>query len=276
MKNQKDPQFSPEDELNSENNLLKLKLGLEHGMQMGPTTDLSPDVENQWLKSVYAFEQQFKDAKPIAVYDYIGRPPFEKWDTLTPEKLRHELSRIKSLLEENQLDVALLCEYDDATIYRFITEELFAHEIDNMRIPGMVTHFVYEEFHPNHDYDVRRETTDFVNAIFSRLWNEEYHEIALARKVSLSGTEYDRAGISSFVKAFQEAHTSLCLDEFNIDEVIIDNQITRADVRASISVSGKTEAGDHIENKGHGSFHFVREDGYWFISHFHLPGLAKD
>ena len=32
MENQKNPLLNPEDELKAENNLLKLKLGLEHGM----------------------------------------------------------------------------------------------------------------------------------------------------------------------------------------------------------------------------------------------------
>ena len=39
--------------------------------------------------------------------------------------------------------------------YRFITEELFEHEMDDVHVKGMFTHFTYEEFHPNHDYDLR-------------------------------------------------------------------------------------------------------------------------
>ena len=49
MEDQKDPLLNAEDELKAENNLLKLKLGLEHGMKMSETGNLSPDVENQWL-----------------------------------------------------------------------------------------------------------------------------------------------------------------------------------------------------------------------------------
>ena len=68
MDKQKDPQITPDDLLKAENAFLKLKLGLEHGMQMEETSTLSPEIENQWLKSVYAFEQQYKDAKRIKLY----------------------------------------------------------------------------------------------------------------------------------------------------------------------------------------------------------------
>lgn len=51
MDNQKDPTLNPEDDLNAENNLLKLKLGLEYGMQMADLSNLRPELENEWLKS---------------------------------------------------------------------------------------------------------------------------------------------------------------------------------------------------------------------------------
>lgn len=58
MENQKDPQLNRDEAFYAENNLLKLKLGMEHGMQeIGDTHGLSPEVENQWLKQVYSFEQ---------------------------------------------------------------------------------------------------------------------------------------------------------------------------------------------------------------------------
>ena len=91
MKNEKDPHFNRLDGLEAENNLLKIKLQLEHGMRMDHVTELDPEIENQWLKSVYAFEQQYKDAKTIKLYDYIGQPPFRKWDSLTREELANEL-----------------------------------------------------------------------------------------------------------------------------------------------------------------------------------------
>ena len=45
-------------------------------------------------------------------------------------------------------------------LYRFTTEELFQHEIDNISIPGMVSNFIYDEFYPDHEYDNTRHAVD--------------------------------------------------------------------------------------------------------------------
>ena len=276
MDNQKDPTLNREDDLNAENNLLKLKLGLEHGMQMADMSNLRPELENEWLKSVYAFEQQFKDARRIKVYDYIGRPPFRKWDTLTPAEARIELENIQSVMEKNGVELDCLCEYDDAIIYRFITDELFQHEMDDMRGSGMTWHFIYEEFYPNHNYDLRRQASDFVKAIFTRPWKEEFDGIMLARKVSFSGKEYDRVSISSIITAFQEAHAPFRIKKFDINKVVIDTELTMADVHAKLTWSGKMKQGDNFRHQGICSFHFLRQDDYWHVGDFYIPGFSRN
>ena len=167
MENQKDPSLTKEDELKSEIAALKMKLGLEFGMKMDDTSSLSPDVESQWLRNVYAFEQQFSQAKRIKVYDYIGRPVVMKYDELTPDQIRKELERVRVIMENHALELDCICQYDDAIIYKFITEELFEHEMDDMTIPGMTYHFIYEEFHPNHDYDLREHSKGLIETIFT-------------------------------------------------------------------------------------------------------------
>lgn len=276
MENQKDPQLNRDEAFYAENNLLKLKLGMEHGMQeIGDTHGLSPEVENQWLKQVYSFEQQYKDAKRIRLYDYLGQPEFMKWDSLTREKTSEELKRIRSIMAVNNVQVDSICPYDDTVIYKFITEELFMHEMDDMRVPGMVYHFTYEEFHPNHDYDLRRQVGDFLNTIFERQWHEEFDQLALARKVTVSGKCHNRADISAVITTFQEAHDSLDIVRLYITEVVINTEVTMADVRALLSVSAKQQ-GAHVVYEGGCSFHFVREDGYWSIDAFHIPGMVAD
>jgi hypothetical protein len=74
--------YSPmneEENLRTENEFLKLKLMLEHGGQFGEmeedsNTELPPEIENQFLNNVLAFEKQFSEHKVIKVYDKIGRP----------------------------------------------------------------------------------------------------------------------------------------------------------------------------------------------------------
>lgn len=273
MDKQKDPQITPDDLLKAENAFLKLKLGLEHGMQMEETSTLSPEIENQWLKSVYAFEQQYKDAKRIKLYDYIGKPAFKKWNALTAEQIKEELQRLRLIMGRNSIQLDCICEYDDATIYRFVTEELFQHEMDDMRIPGMTCHYTYEEFHPNHDYDLRRETTDFINSLFAKVWNEDYDAISLAKSVVFGGKEHTRKSISAIVMAFQEVHRPLEINKLDITDVTLHSGLINANVRAMIDICGEMQNGEAVRYTGVCSFSFVRDDNFWQISGFFVPGF---
>lgn len=123
MKTQSDPGPGSEDELRAENEVLKLKLEIEHGMN-GFGSVLNPEQENQWLKSVYEFENLLIEAKDITLHELIGRPPLKRWYTLKPEKVQRELQKILGLLEKNGITLQRLRDYDEITFYRAITEEL--------------------------------------------------------------------------------------------------------------------------------------------------------
>src|SRR5580704_5412580 len=121
-----------EDELRAENEVLKLKLELEHGMQDSSDSNLPADVENAWLNNVYSFEQQWKDAKRITVYDLIGKPPYKNINELKKGEIKTELDRLFEVMNASGVKLDMICEYTDKEIYKFITEELFAHETDRI------------------------------------------------------------------------------------------------------------------------------------------------
>ena len=277
MKNHQDPQLSPEEELRAENNVLKVKLKMEYGMQDSDTSELPPHVENEWLKYIDAFERQYKDAKVTTVYDFIGRPSYKKWDTLTPEQAGIELRRLLSILEENDVALDCICEYEDAVIYRFLTEELFLHDMDFIRLPGMTHHFIYEEFHPNHDHDLRRQTERFLKSVFGKQWHAEYDGLVLARKITWSGKCRDSSDMSTIITTFQEAHRSLRVLELDIREVRIDPELTTAEVIGVLSASGKTEDGQKVRYDGPCHFRFLMSEyDSWQVGEFSIPGLVSN
>lgn len=275
MENQKDPHLTREDALKSEITLLKMKLGLEFNMQMHDSGTLSPDVESQWLRNIYEFEQQFASTKKIKVYDYIGRPPVIKHHELTLNEITKELERVRVIMENHAVELDCICPYDDVTIYRFITEELFEHEMDDMSIPGMTHHFIYEEFHPNHDYDLREHARGLIETIFSGTWNEEYHSVTFSDNISLGRGAYNRAGISAAITFFQETHTKLELKNFDIGQVSIDDGCRKAEVYGMLSAFGKTRNENVVTYDGLCTLHFVRKDNYWHINGLSVPGLAN-
>jgi len=271
MKDKKDPQLTADEALSAENELLKMKLKLEHGMDGMEADHLPPAVQNEWLKNICAFEEQYKNAKRTTVYDFLDRPSFQKAETLTDDEIGLELERIQSIMAKNNVELDCLASYDSATIYRFITEELFAHEMDDIRIPGMVTHFIYEEFHPNHEYDVKQNGETFVTSILSRAWSPEFDEHRLASNVGYGGKEYERGVISSIIITFQDINGHFDVEHFNIEEAIVDVEAGVAQVRAQFSAVSRQRAGDHID--GSCNLHFTYDHEFWKVSGFDLPWL---
>lgn len=139
------------DEVRADNALMKLKLEMEYGMKGTEFSEISPLIEHQFLSQVLEFEKQYKDAKQVSVYDFLGRPSFRKAEELLPEEFGPELERLRSVMREKNVVLDCIDTYPDELIYRFVTEELFLEETDDFTIEGMIKGFIYEEFHPGPD-----------------------------------------------------------------------------------------------------------------------------
>lgn len=109
------------------------------------------EVEAQWLENIDEFERQFENAARIRLREFVGSPAVRLLADIPPAELEAELNALLDLLAEHAVSVDFLREVDDAEAYRFITEELLDEEIDDIRVPGMVLHFIYEEFHPGEE-----------------------------------------------------------------------------------------------------------------------------
>ena len=134
--------------------LRKKELEGKYGASFGQSDNLSPELESEWLDNIEQFEQLYDKAESIAVWEYIGRPEYRKTYEIEPEKIPFELQNLMNVMNEHNIALDTLCPVDDKELYRFITEELFSHEIDTIQIEGMMLCFTYEEFHPNAEYDI--------------------------------------------------------------------------------------------------------------------------
>lgn len=268
--------MNSQDELKAENLLLKLKLEMEHGMMMCDTSKLDPEIENQWLSNIYNFERQSEDAKQTTVYDLIGRPDFKPLHELTAQEVSDELSRLLNILWENQINFSCICKYEDELIYRFITEEFFEHVVDEIRIDGMINHYIYEEFYPNHDYDLRRYTTEFIEKILNDNWVPEFDKSDLTSEVTFRGKQYDGDSISGIIQTFQEAFHPVEIKESSIEHVGFDLEEQFASVRMQLSYSTRPENGKTPVYTGKAFLNFKMEFDYWRICSFQLPGFGGE
>jgi hypothetical protein len=275
--NQLPPVFSDnDDELRATNELLKLKLELEHGMRSYVSNGLNPELENKWLKYIYNHEQLHRQCGSISVYNYIGRPPFTAIENLQREQVTAELERLLSIMKTYGIQLDCMCEYDDAVIYQFITTELFGVEMDNIRMPGLVNHFIYEDFHMNNQYEIERIGVDLIKSIYNHEWRPEYDSVWVASAVKCNGVVHDFHGFSSVIMGFQQRHSFIGIRELHVLEVSVDEANDRGQLTASLVYLSQSHHGQQNQHKGDCVVNFKKdkETGYWNVISINMPGIT--
>ena len=131
-------------------------------------SDAPPEIIGEWLDTVEEFERQFKTAGRTTVRAYAGNPHFAPPSTLTPPCIRGELRRLIDHLDAHAIAVHFDRSVPPAEAYRFIVEELFDMEIDDVHIPGMTHSFVYEDFHPDEEACATMFAGHFLYALFGK------------------------------------------------------------------------------------------------------------
>ncbi|HZY81068.1 MAG TPA: hypothetical protein VFE50_16205 [Cyclobacteriaceae bacterium] len=259
-----------DDELKASNEVLKLKLELEHGMQSYKCDGLSPQLENQWLNYIYTHEQMHRECGRVSVYEYVGRPAFIAVENLERDQVTAELERLLTIMRQHGVQLDCVCRYDDVLIYTFLTKELFIEEMDNIHMPGLVNHFTYEDFHMNHQYEIERIGVEFIKSIYQHEWRAEYDSIWLADNVMCNGVDYDFEQFTSLITGFQQRNSFLEIRELNISEISVDEKNGDGQLNASLTYMQQEQ-----QRKGNCSIVYKRdvESGYWNIVSVEAPGV---
>lgn len=246
-------------ELEQANKELRKKL-MENGSLI-VSNELEPEIENEFLSYILEFEEQYEEMKRVRVYDYIGRPEFIPADRLNSEEVKKELKRIMRIMLDNNVELNMLCNYDDSVIYRFITEELFDTEMNDIRITGMRTCYIYEEFHRNHEYDIRSEAEKFLECFYSQSLNVETLARTLCKEVHFESHSLPRNELLQKIMMLHESCGEMKLLNTVIEYSGADFSNGKASVAGNISFlrSGEIATGMF-------EFGFALEHGYWCIS----------
>ncbi len=277
MKNESNEDYNKQ----IDNELLKKELQEKYGGKFHTESDLPPEIEQDWLNNIEAFETQYQNAEQISVWDFLGKPAFRKIEDLTPEQITIELQRLYDIMDENNLVLDAICEVDDAEIYRFITEELFEHMIDNMRISGMNTCFIYEEFHPNAELDIHDAIDYFFRMSMGKMDNvggEGYDLLYVDDEhfEDSNGKSLDSNYVVERLNHFLASFDSFEVVSKTFEPLIINEQETEATASFYVHYKGYLNEGrDSIHYEGEGCFKLhPSEYGGWSIYHITLPGLT--
>ena len=267
----------PTFELPIENELLILKLKAEFGAEC--TTgdeEIPPAIVNEFLRSVYEFERKFREPrKMVRIFDKIGQPYFKKGEVLPDKQLPAELKRIKSLMSQHRVELDILGDYDDRIIYTFIPEELILHEMDDLDMPGFLHHFCYEDFHPNHELEIRQRVVEFLSQWFSKKINEYSWQLA-DPFIHPDTRQFSKQTVLRKINAIFDAYCSFLNCEYLVSKVEFEwNENARngrAFVTGRVRYDASLESGEMQHIEGPFELYLANTNNWWAIFYFTFPG----
>jgi hypothetical protein len=264
--------------LRIENELLRIQLKAQYGdaFYMDANAGLPPEVENQFLKNILAFEAGKQNTALTTVYEKIGRPPYRPVEELSTEEISEELNRITAIMESHQIGLDI-CDgpYEDEVIYKFITEELFAHEIDMEPLFGGNWNFIYEEFHPNNEADIRKNTHRFFKHWSERNFDEYSSELDYDL-VTLDGRQMTREELYKIMSHFFDSFDRFENDGYNIDSIDVkelEDKTAMGFSEGMYKYDAVMENGETLHFEGPYKLYMRRTDNYWIIFCFMIPGF---
>jgi len=265
---------NPEEQLKFENEILKLKLQAELGADFTGEEELSPDLENIFLKNVLEFEHQYANADTKSIYDILGRPEVLNEADLNDDEVEESLAALEALLENKGIVVDYNDDYTNRTKYRFVTEELFLKESMVIDIPGMTTHFIYEDFYPNHSFQIKEVAEKFFHHWFERSREEDCFDLA-DEIVLQNGTKLSRDVVFQKMKWIFDAYVVFENITYTIENAVIDS--VKPDggngyVEGIVSYDAVLENGEKEYFSGPYKLD-MRYTGLWNIINFDWPGF---
>jgi len=269
----------PQEHFRIENEILKIKLKAQYGdaFFMQSNESMPPEMENQFLKNIIAFEDAHANAEQTTVYEKIGKPAYRSVEELDAVAITDALKRITGIMQEQGIALDITDgPYDDAVIYKFITEELFPHEIDKVSVFGGTWNFIYEEFHPNDKAEIERNTHEFLGHWFSRHFDEYSGEVS-NEIITADGKIFSYKELLEKLQPFFESFTAFNDDAYNIDEIkfeLDDTERGLGHAEGMLKYDAVMENGEVIHYEGPYKLYMQRQDKWWTIFYFVMPGFS--
>ncbi len=263
--------------LKVENEVIKMKLMLEHGAEFShneAAPPLSPEAEHQFLQYVMNVERQEQMAREVTVYELLGSPTqFPPEAELTDELLAERLRKLTQCMKGRGIELTVFSpNVTGREIYRFITTELFSHRMLHIQMPGMVTCFIYDEFHPDYPYEnARTAVNECLKEIFSvrdLQWVFQYEQLVALNDHRALTIDQFRKTINSFKRRFTH------IEPLRLDVTSCRIEGDHCEVSGSFEVCF-TSAQEHILKTGawRVAYHFWSEMEIWMIHEVYLEGI---
>lgn len=255
--------------LQDENSFLKMKLMLENDAAIGGSAQLSPEVENTFLKSILEAQQSHQTS---SVFKIVGKPNhFPSAHTLTDTEIELEWKRLDSYIQHHGVRVNHCSpNVTPRELYTFVTEELFPYETEV--IPGRSHYFIYDEFHPDHKYDNSQTALSlFLHPLFSTTRFSCMNSYADGKIRLNHHGQLTAAKLEELVNQFKSQFNNIQLQTGSITHCSLEtNTCTVAGTYIATALSPLQS----LKLRGTWQLLFTRGDfGFWEIAEIDLPNL---
>jgi hypothetical protein len=239
-------------------------------------SEIPPEIESEWLNSIEEFERQSQNIKMIPLREFLGSPSFRPLGEIPPGQLASELQLVMERLSLHFVSLSWLDGVSDAELYRFITTELFDHEIEDIRIEGMQHCFIYEEFHPNDEYDAKLLAGEFLEDLFARREEDAMRNFVKDEAYDPSGKPATKSGIVSIIRSFYERFAVFTGHSFECTGCTVEGDYATVKYKTEWSglVSGSMES---IRHEGVTVMRMKRSPyGGFDVMQANIPGLIEE
>lgn len=254
-------------ELTTENELLKLKMMAEFGGDFAGSEHLPPEVEHVFLKQINKFHQLHDKAGMVRIYDFIGAPLYNHVHDLSDKEIKKELKKLLILLRKKGIVVETLSGVDDKEMYRFVTEEIFKQEIQNIRMPNWTIHMLYEEFHPSDEFDIKNQCGTALAFIFDKGFVTADF-VFLDEMKSELGLGIEKEELIEKIDTFKLGYNQILFIGAEFKSIDIDNENNIAHVSVGADFKTQTQKGKRFKTENaEVNFTLVKEPNtqFWMI-----------
>lgn len=236
---------------------------------------LTAAQDQEMLDYILDLGQQEVLAKDMTVFEILGRPQhFPSVGQMGEQRMEEMLQDLLRYMAERGMEVTVFSpNVTRRELYRFITEELFPRRMLHMPVPGMVTCFIYDEFHPDYAYENERaavgECLGEIFCIGEMRWTFHY-----AQLVSLN--QYRSLSIDAFrrrVNTFKEMYEEIEPLTMEVTDSRIAGEVGIVEGRYMIRFTTATE--QHVlEGRWTIRFHFREDLDMWMIDDIQVEGIG--
>ncbi len=269
----------PKKNLEIENEILRMRVKAELGGAYEGSENLPPEIENEFLKNILAFEHKYANTKQVKLLELLGNPVLKPAAELSDDEIDAELEMLEELMEQKSMVVEFIKPRSNRFKYQFISEELMEHETDDMELEGMTKYFTYEEFHPDHVAELEEITRMFLLDWFEQSIEEsswylgDYFMDPDGPRLSKAALAIKMGHVFDSYNAFEDAAYTITCCQFELMPDSISGIEAMGFSEGTVSYSAVLESGEVQKKDGPFKLYFSRQEGSWSIDYFSLTGF---